>query len=366
MRVSGVLFTALLIASIGAAPLLAQADEARMKLLIEQILKGDEVESKEATQRLADQVTATLAKSLGTIEYDKLTMPQAIRLKVALEAISSQLRARTFRATLPTADRELFDRFEKEYPDLTVRLFHDSEFVRRTALEQIPLDPGGGAGIMIAARIDDATEDVMDAAIELAGKFKDPVLTRRIAFIIRDYTNAIRGGYYDVGQQDLARTIAIFVGEMVKVLIAHDAREHAATVAEVTAYFGRGKLWDEHETAEIIRALGAWDAPPVVDLLLGMLDDPRLADFRVPGPAQKISQTVGDAALLALLSVHKLKAEDYGFVTDSERGMTGFPDDKSRIDARRAFRAWHEKNRPRAASQPASATATQPKESSKP
>lgn len=366
MRIACRLLAALATITVAGGPLVAQTEDPKLKVLIEQILKGDEVESKEATSRLADQATAALGTSLGAIEYEKLTMQQAIRLKAALEALASKLRARTFRATLPTPDRELFDRFERDYPDLTVRLFHDSEIIRRAALEQIPLDPGTGAGIMISARIDDSTEGVMGAAIELARKFKDPVLARRIAFILRDYTGAIRQGYYDAGQEDLARTIAIFIGEMIKVLVTNNAIEHAAAIADVTAFFSRSKLWDEQETAEVIRALGVWNDPGITALLLGLVDDPRLADFRVPGPAQKISQTVGDAAFLALLQINKLKPEDYGFITDSERGLVGFPDDKSRIDARRSFRAWLEKSRAGTTSQPTSAAIPVPKASEKP
>jgi len=350
-RLSALLSLALALccASVGPLPAArAQSDDAKLKILLDQAIRGDAVESAEAMQRIADIVTGPLAKSLGGVDYDNLTLPQAARLKSTLEIVSGTLRARIFRATLPSDDRELFDRFVKGYPELTNRLFHDSEIVRLAALEQIPLDAGGGAGIMIAARIDDQTEAVAMAALDLASKFRDPVLARRLAFIVRDYTAAIRGGYYDASQEPIAKTVAIFIRRATQILIQGGYVEHAAAIGDSLAYMSRSKLWDDLDVADLLREVGKLHEPRIAPPLYALLDETRGAERRFPGPGVTITQTLGDAALIGLVELFKLKGEDFGLVADENKASyLGYTDEKSRIDGRRAFRAWYAANGPK-------------------
>ena len=350
-------------ASVGPLPLAAaQSDEAKLKVLLEQAIRGDAVESADAMQRIADLVTGPLGKALGGIDYENLTLPQAVRLKTALEMVSGTLRARIFRATLPSDDRELFDRFVKAYPELTNRLFNDSEVVRLAALEQIPLDPGTGAGIMIAARVDDQTETVAMAALDLAEKFKDPVLARRLAFIVRDYTAAIRGGYFDASQEPLAATVAIFVRRATQILVQGGYVEHIGTIGDALSYMGRSRLWEKMDVAELLRASGKMHDARLAPALVALLDDSGGIERRFPGPAVTITQTLGDAALIGLVELFKLKAEEFGLVADETKSFLGYTDEKSRIDGRRAFRAWYAANGPKTTD---SRPATQPGDAKK-
>src|SRR5262247_2664486 len=149
-------------------------EDGKLSELIERIAKGDEAESAEATERMIERIVAPLTDAIGSL--DKRPASEVVRLREALGQLSAAMRIRLTRADLPEEDRRLFDQFARAYPDLMRQLFHDQVRVRAAAVQQIPLDPDTGAGVLIARRVDDEDENVAAAALDIAMKLRDKVV----------------------------------------------------------------------------------------------------------------------------------------------------------------------------------------------
>jgi hypothetical protein len=329
-----------------AAPSLAQ-DDAHLKVLIDRIAKGDPTDSEEAVEELVARTLDPLIKSIGSIE----NRPDAevARLRSAIGQINVALRMRVARMDLPEVDRKLFDDFAEKYPLVARRLFDDNARIRLAAVQQVPLDPNSGAGVMLAIRTEDDDTSVYETALAAIGKLRDPVaargLTRSVARITKglqaepetsqDTDLELREGYGVIAQRAIL--------EIAKAKYA----DGLPTVIEAVRYFAvarRGR-WFEHMVAPAILSLVEFKDEQVVPLLVTLLDDPRAAEMRSPGVGSIVAQTVGDAAFLALQKLYGLESARFGMVTtEGESGITGFTDDGSRQAARQHLRKWMSEN----------------------
>lgn len=324
-----------------AAP--ADDKDAELKRLVDKIARGDEVEAAAASERLIELVTAPLAEAIGSL--DARPIEEQLRLRQALARLTGALRMRVFRIDLPPEDRQLFDGFRAAYPELTQRLFHDNYAVRMAAVLQIPLEPDTGAGVLVAGKVNDEDEDVAKAALKVAAKLHDAVVARGLTRYIRDATATIATGFYGPEQQDIARTVALFVWESIRIVSDAGASRSAPVVIDALRFFGRSGYWDHYQRSEVLRALGKLGDRRAVPVLLDFLDDESRLRWRTTEKQQRVSESVGDVALLSLLRIYALKPADFGLlVADPDEDSAGYADDQSRREGHRAFRIWHQQH----------------------
>lgn len=359
-------------------PCMAQ-DDARLSDLVERIAKGDEGDSAEATERMIEKIVGPLAEAIGSL--DKRPAAEVVRLREALGQLSAAMRIRLTRADLPEDDRRLFDQFAKAYPDLMRQLFHDQVRVRAAAVQQIPLDPDTGAGVLIARRVDDEDEDVASAALDVAMKLRDRVVARNLNRWVRDVVTTLRSDHYGPADSDVKMTLAIFAQRAMRVIMAARYTEALPDLIEAFRFFSapQPQRWYPDAIAATAMSFGELGDERVVPLLSALLDDPRLAELRSPGAGSVVAQTIGDGAFLALLRLYGFEPAKFGItLTQGEGAIAGFSDDGTRQLARQHLRQWMAENaaKPRseraplaplpvgarpAATQPATQPAAQPK-----
>jgi len=333
--------------------------DARLKRLLDKVARGDEVESAAAADQIIEQVVGSFADAIGPLE-DR-SVEEIVRLRALMARFSGELRLRVFRADLAEKDRELLDAFAETYPELTRRLFDDHYLVRLAAVNQIPLEPNSGAGVLIAAKVNDEDEDVADAALEMAAKLHDPVVARNLTRYVRDATTTIASGFYGPGEQTIARTVALFVWRASTVIGAAGAAESTPALIEALRFFGRSRYWDNHQRAEVIRALGKLGNPRAAEVLLTFLDDGARLRWRPGEKDKRIQETVGDIALLSLVRVYKLDPGEFGLlVVEAEPEFAGYIDPEARRAGHRDFRIWHSRNAPQPTTQPAASESPKP------
>lgn len=322
----------------------------RLRPLIERIARGDEVESADATRQLTEQVVTPLADAIGSLEVRPAA--EQVRIRQALARVSATLRLRLVRADLPEEDRRLLDEFSRSYDDLVLRLFDDNYRVRAEAVGQIPLEPGSGAGVLIAAKVNDEDEEVAVAALDAARKLRDAVVARGLARYVKGATEAIRSGFYRPSQQELAMTVALFVKDSIVALGEARAAESLPTVLEALQYFAGSPYWTRSYVGEVAAALGKIGDERAAPELVGLLNDETFLRRRTTEEGRAIVQTVGDVALLSLLRIYGLEARSFGLRTlpDAE-GFGGFTTSGEREAAYKAFRRWHDENASRPAGQ---------------
>ncbi|MBI5863583.1 MAG: hypothetical protein HZB38_03560 [Planctomycetes bacterium] len=316
--------------------------------LVERIAKGDQADSRDAADELVELTIGQLAKAIGSL--DSRPAEEVERIRAAVGRIAAGLRIRLARTALPEDDRALFDQFRRSYPELIEQLFHDNFRVRQAAVQQIPLDPDTGAGVMLALRIDDEDENVVTAAFEVATKLarlKDPVLARNLGRWIHDVTETTKSGHFGIGQAELKQTLAIFAHRASLLLANCQARAQLPQMLDALRFFGSPQpdRWSPDMTAQAAIAIGKLRDERAASVLAGLLDDPRLAELRSPAPGALIAQTVGDAAFVALLNVYELEPGRFGMAcAEGEAPVYGFVDDDSRRAAREHLRGWIREN----------------------
>ncbi len=294
----------------------AQSGDAELKKLVDTIARGEEADAEEAADKLVARLVGPLSETIGSLESRPAA--EVKRIREAIGRIAGALRMRLYRVDLPEPDRKLFDEFNAQYPLLVRKLFDDSALVRESAVNQIPLDPNTGAGVLLCKAVDDENGDVADVAIEAAAKLHDSVVARGLARYVQGVTEAVAADFYGPAQA-----------------------------------LSLGRLRDERSR----------------EILMQALDDPRIANLRsLGGGGGLISQTVGDTALLALCEIYELDAARFGVVSVPETDHRGFADDFARRDGTRALRAWLDQyaskpkgeRRPPEGLTPASRPASQP------
>jgi hypothetical protein len=321
----------------------ADDENARMKHLVEKIACGDEVEAAAASEQLIELVTGPLADAIGSLEARPAE--EQVRLRNVMARLAGALRMRVFRADLPAEDRRLFDGFSAAYAELVQRLFDDNYRVRMAAVLQIPLEPDTGAGVLIAAKVNDEDEDVAKAALTVAAKLHDAAVARNLTRYVHDATATIAAGFYGPAQQDIARTVALLVWESIRIIGEAGCTESVPTLADALRFFGRSTYWDHYQRSEAMRVLGRLEDARAAPLLLEFLDDATLLRVQTDREGQRVSETVGDVALLSLLRIYKLKPQDFGLrIASPQEDFGGYASEEARHEGHRAFRIWHQRH----------------------
>lgn len=358
MKLPQVLLVSLVLFASSTAP--AQ-DDARLKRWLEQVVKGDQAESDEAADRIIAKLTDPLTEAIGSLE--NRPPAEQLRIRALASRLTGALRSKLFRLDLPEPDRKLFDAFAVQYPELTRRLFEDDPRIRLAAVRQIPLEKNTAAGLMIAARVDDSDADVVDAAIEAAGRLADPVVTRGLIRYLNNVIDALEKHIYGPNEDDLEVALTDFSRRIITVLGRCEAREAAPAAIRAFRFFLHSPLrqyFQIAETALVLGTLGDESAAPALIELLGGEELRR----NMPNPNGKlVLQYEGDAALLALLRIYKLDPQSFGMILNpADPTFAGFAENEPRQAAVRQFRIWHRQNadkpaaqRQAPASQPASA-----------
>ena len=333
----------------------ADDDQDRLKRLVDQVARGDEVEAAAAGEQLVELITRPLVEAVGSLEARPIE--EQVRLRRVLARVTGALRMRLFRTDLSPEDRKLFDTFAASYPELVERLFDGNFRVRRAAVQQIPLEPNTGAGLLIAAKVDDEDADVAATALEMAAALHDPVVARALTRYVRDATATVESGFYGPHQQDLARVVALIVARSAPVIADAGSTESVPAISEALRFFGRSKYWDHHHRALAVRALGKLGDRRAAPVLLDFLDDSTRLRWRTVEDGKRLVETVGDVALLNLLRIHELRPADFGLqVPAQDPSFAGFADDESRREGHHAFRIWYEQHARQAPAQTNPAT----------
>jgi hypothetical protein len=342
---AGRVVTGALLAAALCLPTLVRADDedAQLKRLVERIARGDEVEAAAASDELIQLVTGPLASAIGTMA-DRPVAEQ-VRLRRVMARLTGALRVRVFQIDLAQEDRKLFDAFAADYPELVARLFDGDWRVRKAAVHQIPLEPNTGAGLLVAAKVDDEDDDVAAAALEMAAELHDDVVIRRLTGYIRDATDTVRSGFYGPRDQDLAFTVALIVFRATTIVAKAQSPESAPVLIDAVRFFSRSRYWGHHQRSEALRSLGRLGDVRAVPVLLDFLDDASPLRWQSREDRKRLTETVGDVALLGLLRIYKLNPGDFGLcLLPSEADFAGYPDDQARREGHRAFRIWHQKH----------------------
>lgn len=343
-------------------PAPAVLDQEQLQRLVDQIARGDEVEAAAATEELVERLVRPVADALGALESRPAAEQR--RLRGLLSRLSAALRLKLYRAELSEVERKLLDEFVRQHPDLSHQLFDPNFLVRQASLARIPLEPNSGAGLMIAARVNDEDEQVAAAALEVALKLHDPVVARRLTLYVQGATEAIRSGYYSASEQEIALTVAQFVARSIHVLGEAQDAEAVPTIIDALEYFGRSPYWiDRTAVTDSMNALGQIGDERAAQVLLGFLNDTEVIRFRAAPDGRRATSTVGDVALWNLCRIFKVPPESLGLVVLKDFGVfVGFADEAQRVAARTAFLTWHRENAGKPASERGAPT-TQPAKS---
>lgn len=334
---------AVLLALLVGASAAAEDRDTELKRLVDKVARGDEVEAAAAREQIVKLVISPLADAVGSL--DQRSVEEQLRLREMMGRLAGALRMRVFRADLPPEDRRLFDAFAAAYPELVQRLFDDHYAVRAAAVHQIPLEPNTGAGVLIAAKVNDEDGDVAASALQAAAKLRDRVVARNLTRYIHDATVTIASGFYGPEQQHLAHAIALFVVESMRVVGNAGASESTPVLVDALRFFGRSRYWDHYQRAQAMHALGELADERAAAVLLDFLDDPSPLRWQAGENKQRISQSVGDVALLSLLQIYRLSPQDFGMLpSPAEKDFAGYTDDDSRRAGHRAFRIWHQQH----------------------
>jgi hypothetical protein len=341
-----VLCPILLILALPAVRLSAQTTQPAappLQTAIARIASGDATEAQDAARRLALGLNSPLREALAGL-HQRPPVEQ-FRVLSAVDAAIADLRASALRATLPDEDRALFDRFQEVYPDLVRRMFHPNPAERRQALDQIPREPGLGAGVLVAALAFDDDIDNARAALQLARELRDPALPRNLRRYVQFLLELLASDELATGRE----TYEIVLGE--HLLLAAEALAASGDAGALSAiqtvldryvnptvgeYFDRGPVY---------RALGTTFGEAAGPLLARYLDDGRIERNAPHGAGAVLIQKGGDVALLELLQVYGLTPTAAGMV-ESERmpGEPGFLSDVDRKKAHGLIRRWLAEN----------------------
>jgi len=392
-RTLAILWLALLLMATPAARAAAQQDEDRLTQLVEQIARGDQAQAAEAAEEFIELAIGPAARALGAIEGRPVAEQE--RLYRVMGRLGAALRVRLARASLPDEDRKLFDSFAARYAGLVERLFDDRVDVRLAAMRQIPLEPGTPAGVLIVTKLYDGDGDVIAEALKLAARLKDQVVVRGLLRFVRQVLDEVRAGRFQGADRESEYMYIKYAQDAIVVLADARAKPAVPLIVEALESFTRDEyeaFWDAGVAAAALGKLGDESAAPV---LLRLIEVPKVRDLRALKPGVMAKQTVGDAALHALLTIYGLDPGAFGFYEGEPPGRPvapvdaaepagaqplpwelhgtpfyGFTDDTARQKAVQRFRVWHQANsgKPRAQREkPAAApAATQPAAPSQP
>ena len=336
-----------LVLAAGLTPALwAAAPDPELRKLLEQIARGDDADGT-AADALIDRVTGPLEAALK--DLDTRPLAEQVRVQAALARIRAVLRARVWRLGLPPEDRTLYDDFAHAQPRLVDQLFDDDADVRLAALNRVPLDPNTGAGVMIAARVDDWEPKVIEQALELSGQLADRVVVRNLVRQVQDWTRTLRSGVWQGDDLAVYRTDLGYWTAHAAGVIGRGHDPNAVTVlVGALEYYARPESRSEFLQLDgLVGALGRLGDERAVPVLLSLLADPTPVSQtanQVP-PGKVGEQKLGDLALLSLAHIYRIDPAALGFQGAAdiwERGT--FPSEPSRTRALRIFKDWYAAN----------------------
>lgn len=343
----------------------ALADDAEVRKLVERVARGSASEAREAREKLIDGATEPLLRAIGAI--DQRPVEEQRRLRGLLAGISARMGARLLRAGLPAADRVLFDAIEEYNPELVEQIFDEDPRRRLAAVRQIPIERNSGAAVLAASKLEDPIEDVAVAALEVLGSLRDEVTARNLIRFVERTTEDLRGAKYGPAEQELATSLVVFVGQSIQLLAEMKSRAALPAIIRAAEFYPRVEAYEKlaPEGEDVVGfycdVLSKIGDPGAIPVLRGWLGEKGLcANALVSGGEHQksalITQTRGDAAMLALLRITGQDPAEYGFQMGPEpRCVMGFVEAAVRDAAHRKLRAWFE-SRGAAASQPATAS----------
>lgn len=320
-----------------------KADTAELRKLIDEIATGDAEDARDAADRLIEHVIGPLTEALGSLE--KRPLEEQVRIQKALSRVTAVLKIRLVRADLATTDRELFDKLLRDDPELVEHLFDDDPDVRIDAVRRIPLEPNSGAGVALTIKMSDPDYNVAEAAIEAAERLRDPVLLRGLRHFIGEATKVAKSGIYGVNQPDLVLALTQRVRPCVKILGDAQYADALPELLDAMRIFWRRELRNMYEVPIVFDALARIGDERAIPHLLEFINEPELYLTQHIAGNRMAKQTVGDAALLAIIRIYKLKPEDFGFYIDAPPStFIGFVEQSNRDDAQRALALWRRDN----------------------
>lgn len=333
------------------------SDVDELKKLVAKVATGTGLEADQAGEALIEKALAPIIAALDSV--GSRPAEQRRRVRAVLSRLAARLRMRLYRSSLPENERRLLDEFIEFNAQLVEQLFDDRFENRLSAVRQIPAAPESGAGVLAVAMIYAEDEEVTIAAFRLARRLADKVVIRELTRYVRDSTAAFKQDLFGPGEHEEAASIAVYVGEAIKVLGDLKAKSADDVVAEALQYFSHspfrpiffmgtspsaviGELWD---------VLHGCCGPRTTKLLLGMLGDREIIANRALGQHKLLTRTVGDAALHNLLLAFDLKPGDFGFETEPSpredaAPLVGFFDRTAREKALEQFKTWMNQNHP--------------------
>lgn len=316
---------------------------ARLTALLERVARGTPDEAQRAAEALAREVAGPLAAALARIAPQDAA--QQARLQDALRGVWAELRWQIFCLGLPAEDRRRAEKFLELYPHLRRQLFSEDPRQRIAGVEQVPLVRDSGAGVLLLACVDDVDAEVAQRALRRCAELADTVVARGLTRYVQDVIAAMRAGVYGPAQQDIEIVLTDFVRQAIPVIARAGYRPATPVLVDAVRFLGRGRWRMILRVEEALAALGALGDPRASELLLEYLADPTVIRSRTLPDERRVTCTIGDVALAALLRIWELHPAAVGLYTDPAAPLfCGFPDERSRRRAVEAFRAWYRAN----------------------
>ena len=325
----------------------ASANDGQIKRLLERIARGEGVDATDAADELIARITRPLETALDT--FDAKTVDRQRRVQQALSRVTARIRARLFRSALPADERAQLDRFAQLNQPLIDQLFADAPQQRIEAIGRIPVEVGTGAGVAVTAGLYDRDENVATAAFEACREFaSDESVGKGLTRFI-DYAMAAHKAGHFV-DEEVAAELVMRVGEAVTVFgeLKYTPGVPSAvravrlyTTPSLSMFFFNG-LSNVLDRSRPIEALGKIGDPRAAPVLIDLLAENQVTGNRSLGGGRLLERTLGDEALMSLLTIFKLDPADYDFIiTADARKIAGFVEDKNRQKARNKFKAWY-------------------------
>jgi hypothetical protein len=330
------------------AALPAAADEPTtaedLKPLLERIAAGRDTTG-DAEQELRDRLLDPLMTALGDLQ-DRPGREQR-RLDAALGRLVGALRYRVARLNLPPADLKLLDQMHAGNPTLVENAFHDSEEQRLAALRRVPLQPDSGAGVLLALKVEDASMAVRDTALELAARLGDDVVARNLARQTRRWLDLLKGDAFSP-EEKVAYSIlfAEWIRQGAQIVASAGNPELAPPFIEALTFFTAADrparlIQFDQFAGDLALALGELGNPAAQPVLEELVTYDRPYRQRAVPDFGLVSQTVGDAAMLAILRLHDAEPEDFRFMrVQAGENFWGFDSQATRAAALIQFREW--------------------------
>jgi len=337
----------------------ADADE-----LVRSILEGPDPPQGDTLEAFVEHIAGPYREAIG--DLSARSPQERLRLQHAVRELGAELRLRTLMAELPSADRRLAEAFARRYPQTARHLFHDDPYEQQAALRSLPLQRGTGASLLVGMLVFDPDERVGGEAARVAVRLGDELVARELCRTLRDLITLLREGYFGPGSEDVELVVGRSAYRVISVISRVPSADCMPEVLEVATHFA--DRFDPRllDVTEMFAALGRIRDERAVPLLHKYVNVRTILNARRTPDNVLVVQSVGDAALHALLTIYGLDPRAFGFVqSPGAFGIPGFTKDAIRREAHARFERWYERNAhlpPDRREPVTSAPATQPDE----